>query len=312
MRVAVCGLGLIGGSIVKALADSPHEVIAYDPNPWTLRSADSYATTTPDLVGLFDSDLLVVAVPYPHLQTTLEDVAAGGYQGIVTDTGSIKGQPWQWARGRSRYVGSHPMAGKERSGWEAAEKGLFHGRTWVSCLEESTDLDDWTAVTRLALDLGSRVVPLSSAHHDAAVARISHVEHVVAAAVAHLAADPVSQTLAAGSYRDTTRVVASPAQLFDGMVQGNTERLRDEVDRLSGFLSHVSAGLTDDVAERAAVTEWFERAQDSQRRYAQADLETGTMHLHHADLLNLGKQGGWIQYIDKNMVATTKTPHISS
>src|SRR5207302_6511039 len=104
----------------------------------------------------------------------------------------------------TRFVGGHPMAGTVESGWRAGNSALFGGAAWVACVEAETDLAAWVEVARLALDVGAQVVPLAAAAHDEAVARISHLPHLLAAVLATVGAQggPLAIALAAGSYTD--------------------------------------------------------------------------------------------------------------
>src|SRR5215212_9763100 len=121
----------------------------------------------------------------------------------------------------SRFVGGHPMCGTERSGHAAVDPGLFSGARWALCLEPDTELPRWLRVAEVALAVGAEVVPLTAAEHDDAVAAISHVPHLLAAALAAAAADagPLPLALAAGSFRDGTRVIGSDPAFVTAMVE---------------------------------------------------------------------------------------------
>src|SRR3954449_11947367 len=115
------------------------------------------------------------------------------------------------------------MCGTERSGHEATDPALFTGARWAVCLEPGTELPRWLRVTEAALQVGAEVVPVTAAEHDDAVATISHVPHLLAAALAAAAgeAGPLALNLAAGSFRDGTRVAGSDPALVTAMVEGN-------------------------------------------------------------------------------------------
>jgi prephenate dehydrogenase len=183
------------------------------------------------------------------------------------------------ARYGRRYVGGHPMCGTERSGHEATDPDLFTGARWAVCLEPHTDLARWLRVAEVALAAGAEVVPVTAQEHDAAVAAISHVPHLLAAALAAAAADagPLALNLAAGSFRDATRVAGSDPGFVTAMVEGNAGPVAAALDRVRGQLDRpwpelVAAGH----AVRSAVVE---------QRPVRVPLE-------RAALLSLGRAGG--------------------
>ncbi|MEJ7702652.1 MAG: prephenate dehydrogenase/arogenate dehydrogenase family protein [Geodermatophilaceae bacterium] len=147
---------------------------------------------------------------------------------------------------QARFVGGHPMAGTEQSGFAASDPGLYDGAAWVLCLQEDTDLTKWLRVAAVLTGIGARVVPATAAEHDAAVAQVSHLPHLLAAALASTVADagPLALTLAAGSFRDGTRVAATAPELPTSMCQDNVDAVRaalaETVDRLRS--AHAEAG----------------------------------------------------------------------
>jgi len=139
----------------------------------------------------------------------------------------------------------HPMAGKESSGFLAGGPQLFDGCAWVLCLEPGdTDLTDWLTLAGLCTSLGARVVPVTAAEHDRAVAQISHVPHLLAAALSGvLAGNPLAGTLAAGSFRDGTRVAGSRPELIAAMCGGNAAAVRQVLAVRAGGKRYVCAGV---------------------------------------------------------------------
>ncbi|NEM06008.1 prephenate dehydrogenase/arogenate dehydrogenase family protein [Geodermatophilus normandii] len=235
--VAVVGLGQLGGSLAAALVAAGREVSGWDVDPAARDAAAARGVrTTRELGGV-----VVLAVPLPAMADALDgldvDPAA-----TVTDLGSVK-IPVLASVGAAlgdRFVGGHPMAGTERSGHGATDPGLFHGARWALCLEPGTDLRRWLRVAEVALDAGAEVVPVTAAEHDDAVAAVSHVPHLLAAALAAAAgeAGALALALAAGSFRDGTRVIGSDPALVTAMVEGNAgptaaalARVRAQLDR---------------------------------------------------------------------------------
>ncbi|MEU5155379.1 prephenate dehydrogenase/arogenate dehydrogenase family protein [Glycomyces sp. NPDC021274] len=309
MRVAVIGLGLIGGSAALALADAGHDVLGLDPDPATREAAAAHFPVTADPAALADTDLAVVAAPFRHL-AAVASATLDGYTGLVTDVSSVKAEP---ARifARHRFVGGHPMAGKETAGFGAAEAGLFQGRKWVLCLETGTDLADWTALAGLWTSIGAQVVPATAADHDRAAARISHLEHLVAAALVHVADEPLARTLAAGSFRDGTRVAASPTALFTGMCEGNREQLMAAVEDLAVQLDAAAADLDAYTDRPNSISEWFDRARALRADWPPEPEAAQRIPLTRASLMELGAAGGWLEAVESE-VALARRPRVKS
>jgi prephenate dehydrogenase len=305
-RVAVLGLGLIGGSLVRRLAAAGTTVTAYDADPGTRAVARtaaalagrSRAWTVHSSVAetVADAEAVVLAVPLPALGTVAGAVAATGYEGLLTDVTSVKGPAAELAARhcpRARWVGGHPMAGTEQSGFGASDAALFDGCAWVLCLDRSTAVGDWLALAALYTGIGARVVPATAAEHDAAVARISHLPHLVAAALAAGAGDPLSLALAAGSFRDGTRVAATRTALTAAMCGANAAALRIELDdlrrRLAEFRHLLDAG--DPVTALAGA---LGPGHDVRAAWPAAPGEPGQVAADAESLLALGRAGGWI------------------
>jgi prephenate dehydrogenase len=214
------------------------------------------------------------------MATALEGLAVDP-AATITDLGSVKA-PVLASLGRrygGRFVGGHPMCGTERSGFAAADPALFTGARWAVCLDEGTELPRWLRVAELALAVGAEVVPATSAEHDAAVAAVSHVPHLLAAALAAAAgeAGPLALALAAGSFRDGTRVAASDPAFVTAMVEGNAGPVGTALDRVRRQLDRPWPELA---AAGHAV-----RAASRQRREVRVPLD-------RTALLDLGRAGG--------------------
>jgi len=309
MRVAVTGLGLIGGSVALALAEAGHDVLGHDPDPATRAAAAAHFTVTADPAELLDADLAVVAAPYRHLDTVAATLR--GYAGLVTDVASVKAAAARAFAAQPRFVGGHPMAGKETAGFASAEPGLFRGRTWVLCLEADTDLADWATLARLWTSIGAHIVPATAADHDRAAARISHLEHLVAAALVRVADDPLSRALAAGSYRDGTRVAASPTGLFTGMVEGNRDELLAALADLGGELDLARAHMTASTDRAKPISEWFDRARERRADWPPEPGETVEVQLERDALLAFGRAGGRLEGVESE-VAVGRLPRVKS
>lgn len=291
-RIAVIGLGLIGGSLARRLAGS-HEVIGYDAAPATRDLARAAGLTVRDQLAeaVQDASVAFAAVPLPALSTVVCQALSAG--AVVTDVGSVKSPLYVAVRAPGlggRFVGGHPMAGTDRSGFSASDPGLYDGAAWVLCLEPDTDLASWLRVARTVTGIGARVVPSTAADHDAAVARISHLPHLLAAALAAAAAEagPLALTLAAGSFRDGTRVAATAPELPTSMCRANrlavAAAAADTVRRLQVAQGDPGPLIFSGHHARLA---W------ENRHAVPADVPIGDADA----LLDLGRRGGWIERV---------------
>jgi prephenate dehydrogenase len=251
--VLVVGAGLLGTSIGLALRRAGVDVALEDVNPEHLRTASGLGAANlrlEDLEEYGGPRLVVVAVPPDHLGEqvahALETTSA-----VVTDVGSVKAAPLRAVARRvpadvlARYVGGHPMAGSERSGPLAASAALFDGRPWAVAPHPDADPDAVRTVTALATACGASPVRLTPEEHDAAVARTSHLPHLLAALVAGRMTDAPREHLALSGQgvRDVTRIAAGDPSLWRQIVDANSEALgvllravRDDVDTLVAAL----------------------------------------------------------------------------
>ena len=219
-----------------------------------------------------DADaLIVLAVPMPALPTMLQHVAGVAPDCALTDVISVKGAVLEAVRKRGlagRFVGGHPMAGTAHSGWTAGDARLFVGAPWVISVDDDVDETVWADVMHLALDCGSFVVPARSTEHDAAAAAISHLPHLMAESLAVAAGEvPLAFSLAAGSFRDGTRVAATAPDLVRAMCEANSEELRSSLDRAIDLLTRAREGL----ATTGSVAELVESGHAARIRYDSFD-----------------------------------------
>jgi prephenate dehydrogenase len=299
-RVAVLGLGLIGGSLGRRLVPSC-DVVGYDVDAAT---RDAAAAAGLPVVGsvaaaVAGRDLVALAVPLPAVGSVLVEIAAAGTPAILTDVASVKAPVLDAVRAAGagpRYVGGHPMAGTERSGFAASDPRLFDGANWVLCLEDDTELAAWLAVAGLVTGLGCPVVPCAAAAHDAAVARVSGLPHLLATALALAGADggPLALSLAAGSFRDGTRVAGTRPELTAALCDANRSALVTAVDATVARLAAAaetlrSGGTVADLAAagHAAWKRWVAPSLGGDR----SRLSTSDRGLRDA-LLRLGAAGG--------------------
>jgi prephenate dehydrogenase len=320
--IAVIGLGLIGGSLVRALATAGHRLRGYDADPGTRALARNAAAQMPvrwQVTGsiadaVHGVDLVVVAVPLPAVGAVFDELAALRYVGVVTDVTSVKGPVRDLARDRLRgsgqalatYLGGHPMAGRETSGFAASDPDLFTGCAWVLCLDgDGTPLADWLELAALVTSLGARVVPVTADEHDRAVAAISHVPHLLAAALAaRLASDPLAATLAAGSFRDGSRVAATRPELVASMAGGNAVPVRETLAAVLADLRKAEAALEED-DPIGALLPWLAPGYAARTAWPPEPGAEVELPASANDLLRLGRSGGWITAVSPNRRTVT-------
>ena len=253
--MCVLGLGLIGGSVLRAATNAGRDVLGYNRSVDGARAAAAEGfTTTTDLGEALrwaarSNALVVLAVPMPAVAQLLAHIRADAPDCPLTDVISVKGAVLEEVRAAGlldRYVGGHPMAGTAHSGWAAGDAGLFTGAPWVISVDEHVDATIWSQVMHLALDCGGVVVPARSDEHDAAAASISHLPHLFAETLAAEAGDvPLAFALAAGSFRDGTRVAGTAQDLVRAMCEANAEQLLPALDRALDRLQRARAALAD-------------------------------------------------------------------
>jgi prephenate dehydrogenase len=296
-RIAVLGLGLIGGSILQALARGGYQVSGYDPNPVEAGAArgtgyDVAATAAGAVAG---ADLVVLAMPLPQLEGALDSIRdVIRPDAVLTDVGTLKVPVLQLVRKRlpkARFVGGHPLAGTEQSGFLAGDPLLFRDAPWALILEPDTDLEAWLALAVLLCDLGAKPVPTTAAEQDAAIARVIGLPHVLAEALAltGLHGGELGLSLAAGSYTSGSRVARTRPALVATWCDGNQALVNALDDAIAWLVSSRDAlaggGSVLPLAEAGhrARMDWEDR------EFGPVDLpvEAETLRQH-------GRQGGWI------------------
>jgi prephenate dehydrogenase len=238
VKVGVAGLGLIGGSLLRALGG-----VGYDADPAVRAAAAAEGFEVAEsLDGLRGCELVFVAVPPAVTYAVVDEVLDTVPGSVVADTASVKGEVPE----RARFVAAHPMAGAETSGWAASSAELLHGATWAACASDGVPLRRLAA----AVDaLGGRVLTLTPQEHDETVARTSHVPHLVAVALAALASDT---TLAGPAFRDMTRIAHADPGLWAQIVTANREAVGPALDELIARLAALRGLLGDEQALREA------------------------------------------------------------
>ncbi len=273
-RVAVVGAGLIGGSIARRLSERGLDVVAVDPDAGTRADAAAAGLEVGEQVPA-DRDLVILANPLDVMPAVLARVATAAPDAVVIDVGSAKVVVREAAADAGlehRYVGCHPMAGTEWSGFAHSDPELLVGATWAVTPARSADVDPLVVgvVGFLVEHFAATVALLDAVEHDRAVALVSHAPHVLAHAllgVAEAAADdlPAAVHLAAGSFRDGTRVAGRNPLRTHNMLVENTAALGAVVDDLIAVLQGYRRDLDDPAALRARLDDAAVRA-DAVRR----------------------------------------------
>jgi prephenate dehydrogenase len=296
-RVAVLGLGLIGGSLLQALRQAGLEVLGFDVDSATAAAASSagFAIAPSDAAALQGADLVVLAMPLPEVPAALRSLAPHlRPETVLTDVGTLKGPVLAAVREvvpHARFVGGHPLAGVEETGWDAADPLLFRDAPWALTIEDDTDLAAWLRLAGLVCDLGAKPVPTTAADQDAAVARVIGLPHVLAEALAltGLAGGPLGLSLAAGSYMSGSRVARTRPELVSTWCDGNAA-LVGALDDAIGHLAQARAALAAQQSVLPLATAGYAaRINWEHRRFE--PIEVGA---RVDELVSLGRDGGWI------------------
>lgn len=282
-NVAIIGLGLIGASLAGALrkAYSDMRILGVDVNQAACDKAcelgwvSSAVAANDSQLGDSLSDgveLVVISTPVACVDDYLRLLASIGYDGLITDTISTKSHILESSveilPNVSAYIPGHPMTGSEKSGIDAASADLFEGANWILCPDEGTNPDQFQQLHELITGLSARVVSIPREDHDRAVAIVSHVPHMVASSLMKLASDHSDKNrmlmrLAAGGFKDTTRVAAGSPKLWSGIAFDNADALARGLSEMEGIIASFRRALED--GDRQAFSALLAEAADARR-----------------------------------------------
>ncbi len=240
-RAGIVGTGLIGGSIGLALRRRGWHVTGDDRDPG--RAGRALELGALDAVGRDpDAEITFLATPVRAVADAARAALAAS-SGIVTDVGSVKATIVADVDD-PRFLGGHPMAGSEQEGVEGADPDLFAGAVWVLTPTAGTGDATYATVRAAVSELGAEVVALTPGHHDALVAVVSHVPHLTAAALMHLADERATEhrallRLAAGGFRDMTRIAAGHPGIWPDICAENRGAIVEVLDELVTSLASV-------------------------------------------------------------------------
>jgi len=253
-KIAVLGLGLIGGSLGLALhqAGIAKHISGYDSNPVATYQALVRGAIT-DLCNTAEkavqqADMVILATPILAMPELLERIAPALKPGVlVTDTASTKAQILTWTKtllpANVVFVGGHPMAGREHSGIEAAEVGLFEGCAYCLIPATQTSSEAVAQLSEIVLRLGAHPLVLDAVRHDRLVAGISHLPFVLSSALVQCLGKEEDweemTTLAAGGFRDMSRLAAGSPTMYRDICATNKEEILNWLDEMAFQLDSI-------------------------------------------------------------------------
>ncbi len=272
-RIGIVGLGLIGGSIARALKKKNRNMVlkAWDQDKAVIQKALAEGVidqAADDLSREFsDVELVFLCVPVFAMGPILQQLKTIlTPECILSDVGSTKGEVLSLIQElglEHRFVGGHPLAGSEKSGYLASKANLFENAYYCLIPTEKTKTEDLNAVRTLVRTMGAIPLVLTGDEHDKATAAISHVPHVIAALLVNLVGDldgPHNhmKTLAAGGFKDITRIASSSPELWTGICLSNKENILDTLKLLEGALQQFQENLNKE--RQAGVQAFFSSA----------------------------------------------------
>ncbi len=260
MRVAILGTGLIGASIGLGLRErvSGIYVVGYDRNRQAAdvarkrKAVDEVLFSATEAVR--EADVVILAVPVLAVKPLLEEIkSVVRPDTVITDTGSSKAEVMRWAReilpGHAGIVAGHPMAGKTEFGPSAAEETLFDGARWVIIPSVEASPEAITIVTNIATTLGATPMIMDAEEHDAYIAAISHLPMMASMAMFSMGraseAWPELSVLAAGGFRDMTRLAGTDADMAYDIAMTNRDNIAHWIDRYVVALQELRRRLVD-------------------------------------------------------------------
>ena len=259
-RAQIVGTGLIGGSVAIALKNAGWHVTGKDIDE--SRAERARELNVIDDMGMdSDADLTVVAVPASALEVEVTN-ALEQTKGIVTDTGSVKTAVSRNIR-NARFIPGHPMAGSEQEGVDGADPRIFDGAVWVLTPTEGTDDLGLRDLQTIVSSMGCDVVTMAPERHDALVAIVSHVPHLTAASLMCLADDRALDDapllrLAAGGFRDMTRIAAGHPEIWLDICEENREAIVTVLDEFSQRIQQIRSIVAD--SDRNGLTDVLTQA----------------------------------------------------
>jgi prephenate dehydrogenase len=285
-RIAVLGVGLIGGSIgLAARRRLEAEVVGCGRSPERLARAvelGALDAAAPSLAEACEgADLVFCAGPVGALpEQAREALAACGPEAVVTDVGSTKGELMAALGDDERFIGGHPLAGAETAGVENAREDLFDGARWYLTPTESSSGVLYDRLQRVVAGLGARPQAIDARTHDRVMATVSHLPHVLANALVAEAADELTRDSerlpeVGPSFRDATRVAGSNPAIWADIFASNREAVAAAVESVARRLEEAAELIRG--GNREAVAVWHAAAAEDRRRLVESGAEAGPL-----------------------------------
>ena len=285
-KIAVLGVGLIGGSIgLAARGRLRAEVVGCGRTPATLERAVELGALDRAAASVAEAcegaEVIFCAGPVGALpEQAREALAASSPDTVVTDVGSTKGELVATLGDDERFIGGHPLAGAETAGVENARADLFEGARWYLTPTKRSSGVLYDRLQRTVADLGARPQAIDAGAHDRLLATISHLPHVVANALAAEAAAELSRDSermpeVGPSFRDTTRVAGSNPAIWADIFASNREAVADSVEAVARRLGTAAQLIRS--GDRDAVAAWHAAAGEDRRRLLESELEGGRL-----------------------------------
>lgn len=273
--LAVLGVGLLGGSVALAAKQLgiANRLIGIGRNPERLQAAVEAGVIDDFLTELPERDapwtIAVIGTPVDRVAEDVQRVAAASRPGtLITDVGSVKGSICKAVSDAGlpdgvTFVGAHPLAGSHKTGFEAARADLFDGKVTVVTPDSAADESAGSAVRSFWERLGSRVIEMSPADHDSALATTSHLPHVAASVLAEVLPDRFRE-LAASGFRDTTRIAAGDPDLWVAILLENADAVNESLAAFSASFAKFQAAIEKrDAAELKKLLQLAKRNRDA-------------------------------------------------
>ena len=271
-EIGIIGLGFLGGSLIKSLSKSEKidKIIACDINEESLKQALSDGVITDYTLNIDEKfsncDVVFISTPVSYIVDYARSLQAVVKPNcIITDTGSTKKTILEEAKNLEReFIGGHPMVGSERSGYATSKDLLFENSYYIITKSEKNKPESVEKLKELVLELKAIPIIIDADKHDYITASISHVPHVVAAALVNMVKDlddekETMKTLAAGGFKDITRIASSDPTMWENICTEN----KDEVLKILRKLIEILQGFENDIEKRDIIYNFF----DSSKKY---------------------------------------------
>ena len=287
MRIAVLGVGLIGGSIgLAARHRLEAEVAGFDPDRDLLARAEELGAIDSAhesaAAAVHEAELVFCAAPVTALPgLAAEALDAAGEDCAITDVGSVKREVIAALGSESRFIGGHPLAGAETAGVENARDDLFEGARWYLTPTPNTGGMLYDRAQRAISEMGARPQAIEAETHDRLMATVSHLPHVLANVLVDQAATALSEEAenlpeVGPSFRDATRVAGANPAIWADIFAGNRDAVASEIDAVIARLSETAELLRS--GDRGAVSAWHEQAGRHRRELIDTEIAGGPLH----------------------------------